>query len=371
MKIAVCAGEESGDALGHELLIDLKKNNNDIEFIGVGGSLMESAGLKSFFPIGNISYMGLIDPLLNLKKILNARKDFINFLKTENPDVFIGIDSPSFNSGICKALRKETNIKTVQYVCPQFWAWRYGRVHRFNSLYHKIFSLFPFESKLLKKHNVNFSYVGHPLAKNLPSNYDEIILKKDLNIPSDKEVIAILPGSRKSEIKHHDKPLADFINKYKKDNPNAEIILALNKESDLSGELRKLSKTIRVIFNTTQKVLAICDLAVIASGTATLEAAILSKPMVVIYKSNSLSNFILSNFFLKTEFISLPNILSQTKVVFELRQNQVSGNEIYEKVNLTYQNKQKISEKLSSIRDSLLVLDSNKFSKALNEILSK
>ena len=371
MKIAVCAGEESGDALGHELLIDLKNNNNDIEFIGVGGSLMESVGFKSFFPIGDISYMGLIDPLLNLKKILNLRKDFINFLKTENPDVFIGIDSPSFNSGICKALRKETNIKTVQYVCPQFWAWRYGRVYRFNSLYHQIFSLFPFESMLLKKHNVNFSYVGHPLAKNLPSNYDEIILRKDLNIPANREVVAILPGSRKSEIKHHDKPLADFINKYKKDNPDTEIILALNKESDLTGQLKKLSKTIRVLFNNSQKVLAICDLAVIASGTATLEAAILAKPMVVIYKSNSLSNFILSNFFLKTEFISLPNILSQEKVVFELRQNQVSGNEIYEKVNLTYKKKHKISEKLSSIRDSLLVLDSNKFSKALNEILSK
>ena len=371
MKVAVCAGEESGDALGHELLIDLKKNNKDIEFIGVGGSLMESAGLQSFFPIADISYMGLIDPLINLKKILNIRKDFINFLKTENPDVFIGIDSPSFNSGICKALRKETNIKTVQYVCPQFWAWRYGRVYRFNSLYHKIFSLFPFESKLLKKHNVNFSYMGHPLAKNLPSNHDEITLRKDLNIPLNKEVIAILPGSRKSEIKHHDKPLADFINKYKKYNPDTEIILALNKESDLTGELKELSKTIRVTFNTTQKVLAICDLAVIASGTATLEAAILAKPMVVIYKSNSLSNFILSNFFLKTEFISLPNILSQEKIVFELRQNQVSGKEISEKVELTFKNQEVIAKKLSLIRDSLLVKDSNKFSIALKEILAK
>ena len=371
MKVAVCAGEISGDILGHELLVDLKNNIDGVEFIGVGGSLMESEGLKSFFPIKDISYMGLIDPLINLKKIIDIRKEFINFLKREKPDVFIGIDSPSFNSKICKILRKETRIKTIQYVCPKFWAWRYGRVYKFNDLYHKVFSLFPFESKLLKKHGVNFSYVGHPLAKNLPNNYDKNILKKELSITSKKEVIAILPGSRKSEIKHHDKPLSDFINKYKQDHPDTEIILALNKETDLSGELKKLSKSIRVIFNSTQKVLAICDLAVIASGTATLEAAILAKPMVVIYKSNPLSNFILSNFFLKTKFISLPNILSQKKVVFELRQNQVSEKEIYEKVNLTHKNKKKVSEKLSSIRDSLLVLDSNKFSKALNEILSK
>ena len=176
MKIAVCAGEKSGDALGYELLRDLKQNIDSINFIGVGGSQMESLGLKSFFPIKEISYMGLIDPLINLKKILKRRQDFINFLKDENPDVFIGIDSPSFNSGICKALRNDTDIKTVQYVCPQFWAWRYGRVKKFNDLYNKIFSLFPFESELLEKHGVNYTYVGHPLAKDLPTE----INKEDL-----------------------------------------------------------------------------------------------------------------------------------------------------------------------------------------------
>ena len=370
MKIAICAGEKSGDALGYELLQELNKNKENIEIIGVGGSLMESQGLKSFFPTKEISYMGLIDPLMNLNKILKLRKNFINFLKEENPDVFIGIDSPSFNSGICKALRKDTNIKTVQYVCPQFWAWRYGRVYKFNNLYHKIFSLFPFESDLLKKHGVNFSYVGHPLAKNLPGDIDELQLKRDLDISLNKEIIAILPGSRKSEIKHHGGPLSDFIKRYTKNNPDAEIVLALNKKSDLFGQLEKLSRNIKVIFDSTQKVLSVCDLAVVASGTATLEAGILAKPMVVIYKSNFLSNFILSNFFLKTKFIALPNILSQEKIVFELRQNQVNGKQIYEKVNLTLKNKNKISEKLGLIKDSLTVSESNKFTKAIEDIFS-
>ena len=371
MKIAVCAGEKSGDALGHELLVDLKENIENLEVIGVGGSLMEGEGLKSFFPIKEISYMGLIDPLLNLRKILKLRKNFINFLKIENPDVFIGIDSPSFNSGICKVLRRDTNIKTVQYVCPQFWAWRYGRVRKFNSLYHRIFSLFPFESDLLKRHGVNFSYVGHPLAKNLSNDLDGHELRKNFGIPLEKKIVAILPGSRKSEINHHSKPLADFVSKYKKENPDVEIVVALNKESDLLGELNKLSNKINVIYNSSQKVLAICDLAIVASGTATLEAAILAKPIVVIYKSNKLSNFILSNFFLKTKFISLPNILSQEEIVFELRQNQVTGQEIGKKVELTFKNQKNISDKLSRIRDSLLVTDSNKFSNALKEILAK
>ena len=141
------------------------------------------------------------------------------------------------------------------------------------------------------------------------------------------------------------------------------------KGSLISAE--QLSKKISVIFDSTQKVLASCNMAIVASGTATLEAAILAKPMVVIYKSNKLSNFILSNFFLKTKFISLPNILSQEKIVFELRQNQVSGKEISEKVELTLKNQEVISNKLSLIRDSLLVTDSNKFSIALREILAK
>ena len=185
-----------------------------------------------------------------------------------------------------------------------------------------------------------------------------------------KKIIAILPGSRKSEIKHHDKALVEFIEIYKKENPETLIVLALNKESDLQGGLKEISKEIEVVFNNTQNVLAACDLAIVASGTATLEAAILSKPMVVIYKSNFFSNFILSNFFLKSEFIALPNILSQEKIVFELRQNQVTGKEIYDKSVLTLKNKKNISDRLTSLRKSLLVQDSSKFSRAIQEILS-
>ena len=370
MKIAVCAGEKSGDLLGYNLLKELKRDNDSISFIGVGGSLMESAGLKSFFPLKEISYMGLIDPLLNLKKILKRRQEFINFLKKEEPDIFIGIDSPSFNSGICKALKKTTNIKTVQYVCPQFWAWRYDRVKKFNYLYDTILSLFPFESELLKKHNVNHSFVGHPLAEQLLDRSRDFNLREELKISSEKKIIAILPGSRNSEIKHHEGPLIDFISKYKKVSPDAEIILALNKRSDLTEKLKKTLKDYSVVFNDSQKVLAACDLAVVASGTATLEASILAKPMVVIYKSNFLSNFILSNFFLKTKFIALPNILSKAQVVFELRQNEVTGNEIFKKVIITFKKRQDISSKLTSLRETLLVKDKSKFSYAINKLLS-
>ncbi|RCL41677.1 MAG: lipid-A-disaccharide synthase [Gammaproteobacteria bacterium] len=369
MKVAVCAGEKSGDTLGHDLLKDLKKNNDSITVIGVGGSMMESLGLDSFFPISDISYMGLIDPILNLRKILKRRKQLINFLKKEKPDVFIGIDSPSFNSGVCKALRKETNIKTIQYVCPQFWAWRYDRVKKFNKLYHLIFSLFPFESDLLKKHKVNFSYVGHHLAKSLPLDINIEAIKNDFNLPKQKKVIAILPGSRKSEIKYHEGPLIDFINLYKKDNEDTEIVLALNKLEDMPKNFIEIKDKIKIVFGETQKALSMADVAVVASGTATLEAAILAKPMVVIYKSNLISNFILSNFFLKSKYISLPNILSQSEIVPELRQNKVTGLEILSKVNSVFLSESKIINQLSSLKDNLSVNDSAKFSRAIKKLI--
>ena len=369
MKVAVCAGEKSGDILGHDLIEDLRRNNDSITFIGVGGSLMESSGLDSFFPISDISYMGLIDPILNLRKILKRRKELINFLKKEKPDVFIGIDSPSFNSRVCKVLRKETNIKTIQYVCPQFWAWRYDRVKKFNELYHMVFSLFPFESDLLKKHKVNFSYVGHHLAQSLPKDVNIDAIKKNFNISDQKKVIAILPGSRKSEIKYHGRPLIDFINLYKKGNEDSEIVLALNKLEDMPEIFKGIKDKIKIVFGETQKVLSMADIAVVASGTATLEAAILAKPMVVIYKSNLISNFILSNFFLKSKYISLPNILSQSEIVPELRQNKVTGLEILSKVNSVFLSESKIINQLSSLKDNLSVNDSAKFSRAIKKLI--
>ena len=151
IKIAFSVGEDSGDFLGAELIKNLKKKYPDAEFIGLGGHYMKKEGLDSLFDIDDLSVMGLIDPLLNISKLLKRRKQLLNFVLREKPDLFIGIDSPSFNSGIAKKIKSKSDIKTIQYVCPQFWAWRKGRVKRFKNYLDHIFSIFPFEENLLKK----------------------------------------------------------------------------------------------------------------------------------------------------------------------------------------------------------------------------
>ena len=202
-----------------------------------------------------------------------------------------------------------------------------------------------------------------------PKDVNIDAIKKNFNISDQKKVIAILPGSRKSEIKYHGRPLIDFINLYKKGNEDSEIVLALNKLEDMPEIFKGIKDKIKIIFGETQEVLSMADIAVVASGTATLEAAILAKPMVVIYKSNLISNFILSNFFLKSKYISLPNILSQSEIVPELRQNKVTGLEILSKVKSVFLSESKITNQLSSLKDNLSVNDSAKFSRAIKKLI--
>ena len=371
LKIALCVGESSGDNLGLELIKDLKNHIKNIEIIGVGGPLLEKEGLKSLFKISEISYMGLIDPLLNLKKILKKRKELIDYIKKEKPDLFIGIDSPSFNSGICKTLKRETNIKTIQYVCPQFWAWRYGRVKKFNDLYDRVFSLFPFESNLLKKHNVVHSYVGHPLAKKIPLDINKDEYKAKLGLDKKNKIISLLPGSRKSEINYHYRPICDAVNLFNT-NEDISFILAVNKETTIPKEFLKYTpENLRIIKGKTQDVLAASDFALVTSGTATLEAALFKSPMIVIYRSNSISNFILSNFFLRTKYISLPNVLTQKNIVKEIRQKDVNGLNIHLSLRelMTKRNTQK--ENFINLHKDLIADDKNKFINAIKETLSK
>ena len=203
IKIAFSVGEDSGDFLGAQLIKNLKKKYPDANFIGLGGYQMKKEGLDSIFPIDDLSVMGLIDPLLNISKLLKRRKELLNFILREKPDLFIGIDSPSFNSGIAKKLKSQSDIKTIQYVCPQFWAWRKGRVKKFKKYLDHIFNIFPFEENLLSEEGMSSNFTGHPLAENFEIDINKRFYKQKLGLTEEKKFIALLPGSRKSEIKNH------------------------------------------------------------------------------------------------------------------------------------------------------------------------
>ena len=335
MKIAISAGEESGDILGSDLIDSLKDHRNDIEFIGLGGEKMKEKGLDPLFPFEEISKIGLIEPLFSLKNLFRRRKQLIEFIIAERPDVFIGVDSPSFNLGISRKLKLETNIKTIQYVCPQVWAWRRKRIKTFSSYLDHIFCLYKFETEILKKHNLKSSFVGHPLAKKIELGINKDKYKDKLNLDKSKVHVALLPGSRDSEIKKHINDLVSLVEHYQSRNPRLKFILALTKNSkkyDFDEKLKDLNN-LSILYDDSKNILSASDFSIITSGTATLEGALCKTPMFVIYKTNFLSHFVLSRL-IYSKYISLPNILSEKKIVKELLQSQVNLNNLVDELDV-------------------------------------
>ena len=203
MKVGLCATESSGDILGSDLIRNLKTKDSSIDFFGLGGSEMQKEGFNSFGSNDDFQVMGLIDPIFKINKILKKRNELIDHLLDQNIDIFIGIDSPSLNLGISRILKKKSNIKTVQYVCPQVWAWRPNRAKKFNDFLDLVLNLFPFEKSFLQNFSVNSVFVGHPKASRISTGIDKLKYKTELGLDPDVKTLSFLPGSRKSEIKAH------------------------------------------------------------------------------------------------------------------------------------------------------------------------
>ena len=369
IKFAFSVGEESGDFLGAQLINNLKKKYPEASFVGLAGNLMQKEGMESLFPIKDLSVMGLIDPLLNLNRLLRRRKQLIDFILEEQPEFFIGIDSPSFNAGIAKRIKSKTNTKTIQYVCPQFWAWRKRRASRFKNYLDHIYSIFPFEEKLLAKEDMSSSFTGHPLAEYFEIDVDKREFKSKMSLNSKKIYIALLPGSRKSELKNHLKILEKVASSYFSSNPNYHFIIALTEENPISEDRYLKKENISLIKGNTREVLKACDYAIVSSGTATLETMLSKTPFCVIYKSNSISNFIITNLLLKLDFISLPNILANKKIVPELRQNDLKIKKVIKELNCLIENSnEEMIKEFKILHQSLINENDNKFSKIIDKL---
>ena len=372
IKFAFSVGEESGDFLGAQLINNLKKKYPEASFVGLAGNLMQKEGMESLFPIKDLSVMGLIDPLLNLNRLLRRRKQLIDFILEEQPEFFIGIDSPSFNAGIAKRIKSKTNTKTIQYVCPQFWAWRKRRASRFKNYLDHIYSIFPFEEKLLAKEDMSSSFTGHPLAEHFEIDVDKREFKSKMSLNSKKIYIALLPGSRKSELKNHLKILEKVASSYFSSNPNYHFIIALTEENPISEDRYLKKENISLIKGNTREVLKACDYAIVSSGTATLEAMLSKTPFCVIYKSNSISNFIITNLLLQLDFISLPNILANKKIVPELRQKDLKIKKVIKELNSLIENSnEEMIKEFKILHQSLINENDNKFSKIIDKLSLK
>ncbi len=326
LRIGIVAGEASGDILGAGLIAALRRRFPDLEVEGIGGDLMIAEGVRSIYPLERLSVMGLVEVLGRLPELMGIRRHLRRHFTTTRPHLFIGIDAPDFTLNLEGSLR-EAGIPTVHYVSPSVWAWRRKRVFKILRTTDLMLTLFPFEARFYQDNGQRVCFVGHPLASQIPLEPDTAEARKDLGLPEDAEVVALLPGSRGGELKHLARPFLETARWLKQRRPDLRFVLPAASETRLQmlrelldGEFADLQ--VELHLKQSRTLMQAADVILIASGTATLEAMLLKKPMVVAYRMASLTHRILSRL-IKSRFISLPNLLADAPLVPEVLQDEV------------------------------------------------
>jgi lipid-A-disaccharide synthase len=324
LRIALVAGEASGDILGAGLMRALKARHPAVEFIGVGGPLMEAEGLTSYFPMERLSVMGLVEVLGRLRELLARRKKLVADLIEARPDVFIGIDAPDFNLNIELKLR-QAGIKTVHYVSPSVWAWRQKRVLKIREGCDLMLTLLPFEAKFYEEKGVPVRFVGHTLADAIPLEADRGAARAQLGLP-DGPLVALMPGSRGGEVGRLGALFLDTAQRLRAMRPGVRFVLPCaspQRRAQIEELLAGRDLPLTLLDGQSHLALAACDAVLIASGTATLEALLYKRPMVVAYRLAPLTYWILKRM-VKSPYVSLPNLLAQRLLVPELLQDDAT-----------------------------------------------
>lgn len=324
LRIALVAGEASGDILGAGLMRALKAQHPAVEFIGVGGPLMQAEGLTSYFPMERLSVMGLVEVLGRLRELLARRKLLIQTLIEEKPDVFIGIDAPDFTLNIELKLR-QAGIKTVHYVSPSVWAWRQKRVLKIREGCDLMLTLLPFEARFYEEKGVPVRFVGHTLADTIPLQADRAAARAELGL-ADGPLVALMPGSRGGEVGRLASVFFDAAERLQALKPGIRFVLPCaspQRRAQIETLLEGRNLPLTLLDGQSHLALATCDAVLIASGTATLEALLYKRPMVVAYRLAPLTYWILKRM-VKSPYISLPNLLAQRLLVPELLQDDAT-----------------------------------------------
>lgn len=334
LKIGIVVGEVSGDTLGAKLIRRFREQGIDAEFEGIGGPQMIAEGFKSYYPMDILSVMGIVEVLKDIKKLFAVRDGLVETWTKDPVDIFIGIDAPDFNLRLSKTIKqKQLPIKTVQYVSPSVWAWRQGRIHGIKASIDLVLCLFPFEKAFFKKWDVPAAFVGHPLASQLPLENPILDAQTELGLDPHQKYIALLPGSRRGEIERLGPLVLDAANILHHKYPDYTFLIpAINNarkqqiESLLATYPESLKTQIRLMENTSaeskigRQVMNASNIIALASGTATLEAMLLHRPMVTFYKLHWLT-YRIAKLLVKIPYFSLPNIIAGKKVIQELIQS--------------------------------------------------
>ena len=317
------AGEASGDLLAALLLDGMKARWPHLQSCGIGGPNMAQRGFQAWWPSEKLSVRGYVEVLRHYREIVGIRNQIKARLLATPPDVFIGVDAPDFNLDLERDLKAQ-GIKTVHFISPSIWAWRAGRVEKIRQSVDHVLCVFPFEVALLAKHGIAATYVGHPLANVIPMQPDKAAARLKLGLRDDDAVVAVLPGSRQSEVKYLGRAFFKAVALVLIAYPAIKIIVpafpALRPAIELAARQAGVLDRVQILCGQSHTALAACDVTLIASGTATLEAALFKRPMVIAYNMNWLSWQIMRHKKLQP-WVGLPNILSHDFVVPEFLQD--------------------------------------------------
>ncbi len=372
-KIAIVAGEHSGDLLGAGLMQAISKRHPGAYFIGVGGPLMAEQGMDTYFPMDDLAVMGIAEVVQQLPKLLRHRKKLVQYLIEEQPDVMIGIDAPDFNLTVETRL-KNAGIATIHYVSPSVWAWREGRIKGIKKAVDHVLCLLPFEKDFYDKHGLPATFVGHPLADDIPMQWQQTPARKELKLEPESEYLAILPGSRKGEIARMAPVFLRVAKKIAEKYPNLRFVAPMISDAR-AEQFQELIKqyspelTIALPVGESRKVMAASNYLLLTSGTVALEALLIKRPMVVAYRFHWLSYQIIKRLF-HAPFFSLPNLLAGKEIVPELAQSEASEEGIEQAlVELIEQDNTALLEQFKTIHQQLKVSASEKAANVVDSFL--
>lgn len=376
MKIAIIAGEASGDMLGAGLIRGLKARFPSANFEGIGGPLMEAEGLKSIVPMERLAVMGLVEVLGRLPELLLLRRRLTKRWLNEKPDVFIGIDAPDFNIGLEYKLRS-AGIKTAHYVSPSVWAWREKRVFKIAKAVDLMLTLFPFEAKFYHQHQVPVKFVGHHLADSIAFEPNTVAARERLDIGHSGPIICVMPGSRSGEVGRIGPIFLAAAEQVLIKRPDAFFIIpAVNHErrQQLEQQLAECKTTlpVKIIVGQSQLCMEASNAILLASGTATLEATLLKKPMVVSYRLSAMTYFIAKRM-VKQPYVSLPNLLAGRELVPELIQDEATAENLADALLVRLdesEDMQKLNDSFHRIHRSLKCDANSVAAEAIAELLT-
>lgn len=374
VRIAVVAGEASGDLLASHLIGALKKHLPDAVFYGIGGPKMQAQGFDAWWPMDKLSVMGYWDALKHYREIAGIRRQLKKRLLELRPDVFIGVDAPDFNLGL-EADLKAAGVRTIHYVSPSIWAWRGGRIKKIARAVNRVLALFPMEPPLYEKERIPVTYVGHPLADIIPLETSKFAVREKLSLPRDYPVFGMLPGSRRGELEM----MADtFVQTARiireRFLPQAIFVVPLaTRETRLLFEAaiyRQQAGDVpfRLLFGHAQDALGAADVSLVASGTATLEAALIKRPMVITYKIAKFSYWLMKRM-AYLPYVGLPNVLAGRFVVPEIIQDEATPENLAEALVKLYGDKGNAEAVEEAFTDIHLQLRQNTAEKAARAVI--